>query len=59
MTETCADHSFYLSSDTVNTIHASVFGVTLCSLMFSYYWSDYVPPRITKVKSKINQKKSD
>ncbi len=55
----CSDDSFYLSSNAVNMMHAGLFGITMTALMFSFYGSDYVPPRVTKVKSAIYKKKSD
>ena len=58
MSDINKDISFYLSNDNVNIIHGSILGVTLGVLMFSFYKSDYTPPRVTKVKSNIYNKKS-
>lgn len=55
----CSDDSFYLSSNAVNIMHGGLFGITMTVLMFSFYGSDYVPPRVKKVKSAIYKKKSD
>ena len=57
-TTPCSDDSFYLSSKTVNVMHGTLLGISMTVLMFSFYGSDYRPPRVTKVKSAIYPKKS-